>query len=132
MGTLAIAVASNMCELNYKKGCADGTCGDCTYCVLLAEHLKASSECTVHTVNVTVYGARGAVPQHRRVQVLAASDDDAMEKVLRIVTNNVSSINLDSEHVTALNNMHEAEAAMKATATGAATPSRSTPAYRQA
>ncbi len=86
----------------------------------------------VHTVNVTVYGARGAVPQHRRVTVLAASDDDAMAKVLRIVTNNVPYINLDSEHVTALNNMYEAEAATKAIATGAATPSRSVPAYRQA
>ncbi len=81
----------------------------------------------VHTVNVTVYGAHGAVPQHRRVTVLAASDDDAMAQVLRICTNNVPSINLDSEHV-----MHEAEAAMKAIASGAATPSRSTPTYRQA
>ena len=86
----------------------------------------------VHTVNVTVYGARGAVPQHRRVTVLAASDDDAMAKVLRIVTNNVPYINLDSEQVDALNNMHEGEAAMKAIASGAVVPSHRTPAYRQA
>ncbi len=86
----------------------------------------------VYTVNVTVYGARGAIPQHRRVQVLADSGDDAMMQVLRICENSVPTIDLESEHVTALNNMHEAEAAMKAIASGAATPSRSTPAYRQA
>ncbi len=88
----------------------------------------------VHTVNVTIYGARGAVPQHRRVQVLAASDDDAMAKVLySLHRHNVPSINLDSEQVDSLNNMHyEAEATMKAIASGEATPSHRTPAYRQA
>ena len=86
----------------------------------------------VHTVNVTVYGAHGSVPQQRRVSVLADSGDSAMEQVLRAYTNDVPSINLDSEHIAALNNMHEAEAAMKAIASGAVAPSHRTPAYRQA
>ncbi len=81
----------------------------------------------VHTVNVTVYGARGAVPQHRRVTVLAASDDDAMAKVFRICTNNVPYINLDSE----LADVELVKPISPAPATAAPSPHHK-PAYRRA
>ena len=86
----------------------------------------------VHTVNVTVYGARGAVPQHRRVTVLAASDDEAMAKALRICTNNVPYINLDSAHANMVLSQLDGQPLAPVSMTDQSTNPHRTPSYRQA
>ncbi len=86
----------------------------------------------VHTVNVTVYGANGAVPQHRRVQVLADSGDDAMAKVFRIVTNNVPYINLDSAHANMVLSQLDDRPLAPVSMTDQSTNPHRTPSYRQA
>ncbi len=89
---------------------------------------RGRSNLDIHTVNVTVYGARGAVLQHRRVQVLAASDDDAMAKVLyNLHRHNVPSINLEDEYA----DVELVKPISPAPATAAPSPHHK-PAYRRA
>ncbi len=111
--------------MSLDEECIDSTLCDCSDCRGQPPEYKCPAK-SVRTVNVTVYGARGAVHQHRRVTVLAASDDDAMAKALRICTNNVPYINLDSE----LADVEVSKLDGKPLAP-VATPHR-TPSYRQA